>query len=334
MTEGHPNGHVLLASPGMEDMAKNLLWLINAHAQKENTPLFDSAGMSLKGFANGEHEPKLLETVRGAHVFLLHPMQLPDPNAALVNLHLIKDALMSAAVGKITLVLPYLSFMRQDRRKDNERVPISARAVARLIQQGVEQIITLDLHSDQEVGFFKIPVDNIPGSVVCMGDLLERHGQNLSNVIAVAPDVGSATRVRRISRKLDVPLAIIDKDRKGPGQAEVLGILGQSVKGMQAVLFDDMIDTGGTIINAANYVLEEGAESVEIYAIHGLFCGNALENFARSNIQVRVTNTIPRSPVFRAYHESWLTYVSIEQLLAEAIHQASRPRGSISKLSA
>ncbi|OGG57632.1 hypothetical protein A2765_00185 [Candidatus Kaiserbacteria bacterium RIFCSPHIGHO2_01_FULL_56_24] len=316
----------------MEAMASNILYLINKQARKDDVPAFEPAKMSVKGFANGECEPELLETVRGAHVYLLHPMQLPDPNTALVNLHIIKDALMRAAVGKVTLVLPYLSFMRQDRRKDGARVPISAKAIANLIQPGVQQLITMDLHADQEVGFFEIPVDNIPGSTVLIDDLKHRLGGDLKTVTVVAPDVGSAARVRRIARKLGVPMAIIDKDRRAPGEAEVLGLYGR-VDYRRVVLFDDMIDSGGTIISAAKAMLEHRAHSVEIYATHGLLTGEATKKFAQAGIPVRITNSIPRSEEYRTAHADWLTYVSIDQLLAEAIYQTTRIRGSVSKLS-
>lgn len=333
----HVNGgNILLSSPGMDDMAENIFWILQRQATTNGWAPFERCTMSLARFPNGEHEPELTETVRGAHVFLLHPMQLPDPNAAVVNLLLMLDALTSAAVGKITLVLPYMSFMRQDRRKDNKRVPISARAIIKAIEYykpTVAQVITLDLHADQEAGFFTIPVDNIPGAGVCIEDLRERLGDELQNIVVVSPDIGSVTRVRRIARKLHAPLAIIDKDRKGPGNSEVIGIMGESVQGRHAVLFDDMIDTGGTIINAAKKVLEEGAASIEIYAIHGLFCGAALEQFRAAQIPVRVTNSIPRSMEFKFEHNSWLSFVSIAPLLAEAIYQTCVVRGSFAQFS-
>lgn len=331
MTAQPKSGNVLLPSPGMEESAKNILWLVNAHMSNDALP-FETSPLKLTHFPNGEYEPRLLETVRGAHVFLLHPMQLPDPNACLVNLHLIKDALVGAAVGKITLVLPYISFMRQDRRKDNARVSISARAVAKLVQTHVSQIITLDLHADQEVGFFDIPVNNMPGATLFESDLRNRYDSDVSNVIAVSPDIGSVVRTRRIANRLRVPLAIVDKDRKGPGDSRVMGIMGESVEGKDAVLFDDLIDTGGTILNAARAVLEAGAKSAEIYATHGLFCGDAVKKFASSGIPVRVTPSIPRSAEFLAEHASWLSYVSADQYLAEAIYQSTVMRGSITQL--
>lgn len=332
------SGNVLLASPGMEETAKNVHWLLQQHAEADGQEgAFELGKMSLKPFPNGEYEPKLLEPVRGARVFLFHPMQLPDPNAGLVNLLTINDALMRADVGRVTLVLPYMSFMRQDRRKDGARVPITARAVANLIEScpAVKQIITIDLHADQEVGFFNIPVDNMSASGVLVDDLRQRLNNKLSMLMVGSPDIGSAPRNRRIARKLNVPLVIIDKERPESGQSEVVDMYGKDIKGMRVALFDDIIDTGGSVINAAHKLLEEGAAQVEIYAAHGIFSGDAVEKFRKAGIQVRVTTSIPRSPQFVAEHAEWLTYVSTtDQLFADAIYEASQMRGSVSKLSA
>lgn len=332
------SGNVLLASPGMEDMAKNVHWLLQKQTEEEGQQgAFELGRMGLEKFPNGEYEPKILESVRGARVFLFHPMQLPDPNVCLVNLLTTCDALMRADVGRVTLVLPYMSFMRQDRRKDGARVPITARAVANLIESctAVKQIITMDLHADQEAGFFNIPIDNMSASGVLVEDLKQRLGRQIKNTVVVTPDVGSAPRVRRIARKIAVPFALIDKDHKGAGDSEVLGMYGESVKGRNAILFDDMIDTGGTILNAAHKLLEEGAASAEIYAGHGVFSGKAVEKFKKAGIQVRVTSSIPRSAEFVAENANWLTFISTtDQLFSDAIFEASQMRGSVSKLSA
>ncbi|MDP3645960.1 MAG: ribose-phosphate diphosphokinase [bacterium] len=328
--------NLLLPTPGMEEMAGNVFERLQKQSEQNgHANTFEMCKMKLTPFPSGEYEPELLESVRGATVFLLHPMQLPNPNVGLVNLLLIIDALMRADIGRIKLVLPFIPFQRNDRRKDNARVSISAKVVANLIERyaAVRHIITLDLHTDQEVGLYNIPVDNIGATVIFLDDVRRRFNNDLSNLVVVSPDVGSANRVRRVARKLNAPLAIIDKDRKGPGQAEVLGILGMSVKGKDAILFDDMIDTGGTIINAARKLREEGARSVEMYAIHGLFSGQALERFKDAGFPVRVTASIPRTEEFREAHASWLTYVSIDQLLAKAIYAATVMRESISELS-
>ena len=326
--------NVLLATPGMEEVTDDIRYLLDKHSKKDDTPQFETCGMVLKKFANGEYESDIKETVRGATVFLVHPMQLPNPNDCLVNLLLLCDNLMRAHVGGITLVLPYMSYMRQDRRKDNARVPISARAIANLIESNskVKQVITMDLHSDQEVGFFNIPVDNIPGTRVLVEDLMHRHDNNVSNIVVVSPDVGSAARVRRIARWIKAALAIIDKDRKGPGDSKVMAIMGEDVAGKHAVLFDDLIDTGGTILSAAYALMEAGAKSVEIRATHGLFCGDAIAKFAKANIPVYVTPSIPRTEEFRKEHADWLHYVSFAEMFANVIYENSLPRGSASKL--
>ncbi len=327
--------NLLLPSPGMEDMADRIFALLqkmsveNGHA---NT--FELCKMKLTAFSGGEYEPEILEPVRGATVFLLHPMQLPSPNDGIANLVLINEALMSADVHKIKVVLPFIPYQRNDRRKDNKRVSISARAVARMIQtySQVSNVITLDLHADQEVGFYNIPVDNIGATKVFLDDLRRRRSNDLSKTMVMSPDVGSANRSRRTSRKLNVPLGIIDKDRKGPGDADVHNVLGD-VEGMDVVLFDDIIDTGGTIINGANALMDRGANSVELYGVHGILSGKAIERFAKAGFQVRITNSIPRPKEFWEEHKSWLTEVRVDGLLADAIYESSLMRGSISKLS-
>lgn len=327
--------NLLLPSPGMEEMAKRIYTILHEKSQANGHPnTFDMCRMNLTAFASGEHEPEILEPIRGATVYLLHGMQLPNPNVGLVNLHLINEALVRADVHKIRAVLPFIPFQRNDRRKDNKRVPISARAVAKVIQSYAEvgQVITLDLHADQEVGYYDIPVDNIPATSIFLEDLKVRRKGDLSNTMVFSPDIGSVVRNRRAARNLGVPLGIIDKDRKGPGQTEVMAVLGD-VAGKDAVLFDDMIDTGGTIISAAQRLMDEGANSVDIYGVHGLLSGNAVEKFAKAGFQVRVTDSIPRPEEFWKAHELWLTRVSVGGLLADAIYESSLMRGSVSKLS-
>lgn len=324
--------NALLSSPGMHDMADR----IAATLQEGDAP-FARIRVDPIHFASGELKPTIPETVRGKHVFFLHPLQEPDPNTALMSMLLTIDALTRASVGRITLVLPYLSYLRQD-RKDTPRVPISARLVADLIELSgaVERVITLDMHADQAQGFFSIPVDNIGASGVHAEYFREKFGGDFSTVAVVAPDFGSAVRARRFAARLDerVPVSIIDKRRPGPNQAEVLGFVGEGVAGKDVILYDDLIDTGGTIRAAMAEITKRDARSVCVCATHGLFSGDAAERFKLAGHPVVITPTVPRPSAYFAANAPWLEVVPIDALLAETIREASRVGGKVSRLSA
>lgn len=323
--------NVLLSSPGMHEMAERIMPLLKARSAH-----FSHQRVGYTPFANGEIKPQIPETVRGMHAFFLHPLQHPDPNTALMSMLLTCDALTRGSVAGITLVLPYIPYLRQD-RKDKPRVPISARLVADLIESNprVDRLITLDMHADQEQGFFSIPVDNLSGSVVHAEYFRKRFNNDFSNVVVVAPDFGSAVRARRFAARLNenVPVSIIDKRRPGPNKVKVIGFVGESVENRDIILYDDMIDTGGTIRAAVEEILRRGARSACICVTHALFSGDAEESFLEARYPVVVTPSIPRPYNYWRRHEAWLEAVSIDELLAGAMHEASTIGGSLSKLS-
>jgi len=284
-------------------------------------------------FSNGEILPHIPDTVRLQHVFFLHALQHPDPNTALMMMLLANDALKRASVTGITLVTPYIPYLRQD-RKDKPRVPISARMVADLIEsnRSVESIITIDMHADQEQGFFSIPVDNLSGTALFADHFkgpLEAAG---GKVVAVSPDFGGAVRTRRFAARLgDIPVAIIEKNRPGPNQSRILSVIGESVEGASVIIFEDMIDTGGTLLKTAAKLTEMGATNVFLTATHGILSGDAESKFAASGYHVTCSDSIPRDEDF-IKRNPWFHVVSIDHKFADAIYECSLAGGSVSQL--
>lgn len=329
-------GSVLLSSPGMHDMADRIFKLIDARSQLDGrNAFFTRTRVETQVFACKELKPKILETVRGEHVFLLHQLKDPDPNNAIMEMYLTLDALSRANVTGITVVVPYLPYSRQD-RKDEKRVPVSAAAVANLIQSvpDVKQLITLDLHAEQIMGMYRIPVDNLYAGRV-LAEHFRRHFRGkLRNVTVVSPDVGATKRSQKFAGLLgkDVPLAIIDKRRQNGGEAEVFALLGD-VKGRDCIMPDDIIDGGGTNRSGVKAILEAGAKSVMSCATFGIFSGNAEEKFAAAGHPVVIADAIARPKDYYGRHARWLTSVPIDSLLADAIYETSLVGGSISKLS-
>jgi ribose-phosphate pyrophosphokinase len=321
---------VIVSSPGMHEMGDSIRDILEHEGMS-----FPHYRLEYVRFANGEILPRIPETVRRQHVFFLHPLQHPDPNTAVMMLLLANDALKRASTAGITLVVPYIPYLRQD-RKDKPRVPISARLIADLIESNgaVERLITVDMHAEQEQGFFSIPVDNLTSMPIFeeyFRDELQEKGRK---VVVVAPDFGAAVRARRFAGRLgDVPVSIVEKRRPSPNVTEIVSIIGEPVAGASVVIFDDMIDTGGTIRNTALALRNMGAAEVYLSATHGIFSGGATEAFAEAGLRVATTDSIPRDDAFRREHRSWLTTVSIDRLLASAILEASSVGGSVSKLS-
>lgn len=318
---------VLVSSPRMHKMGDSIQRTL-AEAGID----FPHYRAEMTRFSNGEILPRIPETVRRQHVFLLHSLQHPNPNTALMSMLLTNDALKRASVAGITLVIPYIPYLRQD-RKDKPRVPISARLIADLIEsnKAVERIITVDMHAEQEPGFFSIPVDNLTSSSLFAKYFSEQLGTS-DKVVAVAPDFGGAVRTRRFAKKLgDIPVAIIEKRRPGPNQSEIIDIVGAPVEGSMTVSFEDMIDTGGTIRKTASALKEMGASEVHLSATHGIFSGNATAKFAESGLRVVCTDSIPREKAFLKANP-WLKVISIDDMLAEAIYESSIVGGSVSGL--
>ncbi len=319
--------NVLISSPGMQEMAEEIIFILG----EDN---FTHIPADYTTFANGEIKPCISKTVRGTHVFLLHDLQYPDPNIAFMQMLITADALKRASVNGISLVLPYIPYMRQD-RKDKPRVPITARLIADLIETNrrVVRVITFDMHADQEQGFFSIPVDNINAMLVHSEYFKKKFANNFRDVVVVAPDFGSGVRAERFAGRLhpDVPVSIIQKRRPGPNETEVTGFVGPQVNDKIVIVYDDMIDTGGTIRSAVQEIFRQGALDVYTCVTHGIFSNNSEVEFKKAGRPVVITSSIPRSAQYKEDNASWLHFVPIETLLAKTIYEASIVGGSMSK---
>ncbi|MBZ5724211.1 MAG: ribose-phosphate pyrophosphokinase [Acidobacteriia bacterium] len=267
----------------------------------------------VKTFADGEIYLQIQENVRGADVFIIQPTCTPVERN-LMELLLMTDALKRASAERITAVLPYYGYARQD-RKDKPRVPISAKLIAALLETaGADRVLTLDLHAAQIQGFFDIPVDHLFASPV----LIEYFkAVNLADITVVSPDAGGVERARAFAKRLNAPLAIIDKRREEANIAEVMNVVGE-VEGSHCLLVDDLIDTAGTLVKGAEALLEKGAASVSACATHAVLSGEAVSRIDNSCLkEVVVTNSIPLSE--EAKRSSRIKSLSIASLLAEAI---------------
>ena len=259
-------------------------------AEKIGLPL----GVATVGmFSDGESQINIGEVVRGSDVFIVQSTCSPV-NDNLVELLIMIDALKRASAGRITAVMPYFGYARQD-RKARARDPISAKLIANLITTaGADRVLTMDLHAPQLQGFFDIPVDHLLG-VPLLAQYFGEKFDSVDDVVVVSPDMGSVTRTRKFAERLDIPLAIIDKRRPKANVCEVMNIIGE-VKGKRIILVDDMIDTGGTIVNGAKALLEIGAKEVYASCTHGVLSGPAIERIEKSEIkELVVLNTIPLS---------------------------------------
>lgn len=281
-------------------------------------------GKALVGqFSDGESQVEILENVRGCDVFVLQPTCGPSPAETLMELLIIVDALKRSSASRITAVVPYLGYSRQDRRSRLTRVPITAKLVAKMIEAaGVDRILTIDLHADQIQGFFNIPIDNIYAQPVLLNDILS---QNYEDIIVVSPDVGGVARARAAAKRLnDADLAIIDKRRPKANVVEVINVIG-NVEGKTCVLIDDMVDTAGTLCQAADILKEKGAKKVVAYTTHAVLSGDAIDNINHSKLDELVaTNTIPLSRP--ATHCKKIRQLSIAPTLAEVIKRISEER--------
>jgi ribose-phosphate pyrophosphokinase len=264
-------------------------------------------------FADGEVYVEIQENIRGVHCFVVQPTSTPV-NDNLMELLVMIDALKRASAGSITAVVPYFGYARQD-RKSKPRTPISARLVADLLTTaGVDRVVALDLHAGQIQGFFNIPVDNLYAMPVVMDHMRGRFG---TDSVIVSPDAGGVERARAFSKRLGAGLAIIDKRRPAPNVAEVVNIIGD-VKGRDAIIVDDLIDTAGTLTAAAHAVMSHGARAVYACASHGLLSGPAIERISASALsEVIITDSIPPRPDVAACNK--IRILSVSRLLGEAI---------------
>ncbi|WP_265445359.1 ribose-phosphate diphosphokinase [Acetivibrio straminisolvens] len=282
-------------------------------AEKIGLPL----GLANVGkFSDGETAININEVVRGSDVFIIQST-CPPVNDNLVELLIMIDALKRASAGRITAVMPYFGYARQD-RKAKARDPISAKLVANLLTTaGADRVLTMDLHAPQLQGFFDIPLDHLLGGNILANYFLEKFG-DMSDVVVVSPDVGSVSRSRKFAQRLDVPLAIIDKRRPKANVSEIMNIIGD-VNNKRVILVDDLIDTGGTIVNAANALMEIGAKEVYACCTHGLLSGPAIDRIKESEIKKLVTlNTIPLDENKRI---DKIVSLSVASVFAEAIER-------------
>ena len=273
--------------------------------------------IQVEKFSDGETRIEILENIRGMDVFLIQST-CPPGNEHLMELLLIADACRRASAKTISAVVPYFGYSRQDRRPRNTRGPISAKLVADLMEtSGISRLITIDLHADQIEGFFSIPVDNVYSSPVLLGDIWK---QKYDSLVLVSPDVGGVLRARAIARRLDnAGLAIIDKRREKANKSEVVNIIGD-VQDKTAVIFDDMVDTAGTLCNAAAALKEKGANKIVAYAAHPVLSGPATERIRESELdELVVTDTIPLSQ--DALDTGRIRQLSIAELVAETIRR-------------
>ena len=273
---------------------------------------------SVSRFSDGEVTVEINTNVRARDVFVVQSTCAPT-NENLMELLIMVDALKRASAERITAVIPYFGYARQDRRPRSTRVPISAKVVANLLETvGVQRVLTMDLHADQIQGFFDIPVDNIYASPVLLGDLRQK---NYDNLIVVSPDVGGVVRARALAKQLNTDLAIIDKRRPKANVSEVMHVIGD-IEGRNCVIMDDMIDTAGTLVKAAEVLKERGAKNVYAYCTHAVFSGPAIGRIKSSALdEVVITNTVPLSEDGKICPK--VRQLSVAFLFAETIRRIS-----------
>ncbi len=291
--------------------------LANAVAKELNLPI----GKAFVGrFSDGEIQVEIQENVRGKNVVVIQSTCAPT-NDNVMELMIMIDALKRASASRITAVIPYFGYARQDRRPRSARVAISARIVANMLQSvaGIERVLTMDLHADQIQGFFDIPVDNIYASPVLLADLQKQKSKDL---IIVSPDIGGVVRARAMAKQLGCDLAIIDKRRPKANVSEVMHLIGE-VEGRHCVIMDDIIDTGGTLCKAAEALKERGAKGVTAYCTHAVLSGGAVARIAASQLdEIVVTDTIPLTD--EALKIKKIRQLSVAPILAETLSRITK----------
>jgi ribose-phosphate pyrophosphokinase len=322
----------MTAESGVNNLSsKMMVFSGNANpelAQKVASRLYMSLGRADVGqFSDGEVAVELNENVRGKDVFVVQSTCAPT-NDNLMELIVMIDALRRASASRITAVVPYFGYARQDRRVRSSRVPITAKVVAdMMVAVGVDRVLTVDLHAEQIQGFFGCPVDNIYGSPILIDDI---KSSSYENLIVVSPDIGGVVRARAVAKQLDdADLAIIDKRRPQANEAQVMNLIGE-VEGRTCLLVDDMVDTAGTLCKAADALKERGALKVVAYCTHAVLSGNALKNISNSQLdELVVTDTIPLND--EATATAKIRQLTIADLLAESMRRVSNEE-SISAL--
>jgi len=285
-------------------------------ASRLNLPM---GKISVDTFSDGEIFVEIEENVRGRDIFIIQSLCAPTNNN-LMELLIITDAMKRASAARVTAVIPYMGYARQDRRSRSARVPITAKVVANMIgAAGVDRVLTVDLHADQIQGFFDIQIDNVYASPVLLGDIW-KHGY--PNQMVVSPDVGGVVRARAIAKRLeDADLAIIDKRRPNPNESEIMNIIGD-VEGRSCIIVDDLVDTAGTLCNAAAALKQRGAIKVVAYCTHAVLSGKAVSNIEKSVLdQLVVTDSIPLKPEAVACER--IRQLSVAGMLAESVRRIS-----------
>ena len=304
-------------------------------AANSNRPLAEAIAQILKlpmtrsivrRFADMEVFVEVQENMRGEDVYVLQSTSFPA-NDNLMELLILVDALKRSMARRITAVMPYFGYARQDRRP-GPRTPISAKLVANLIERaGVDRVMTVDLHAGQIQGFFDIPTDNLFAAPVMVRDIQERYGT--SNLVVVSPDVGGVVRARGLAKRINVPIAICDKRRERAGESEVMNVIGD-VKGKRCILIDDIVDSGGTLVNAADALLGQGAKAVYAYITHGVLSGGAVARVTSSKLkQLVITDSIQPTEAVKVARN--IRVIGIAPLIGEAIGRTSREE-SVSSL--
>ena len=286
-----------------------------------------SVGKAAVGtFSDGEISVEIQENVRGQDVFIIQPTCNPT-NKNLMELMVMTDALRRSSVDRITAVLPYFGYSRQDRRVRSARVPITAKVVANMITgMGIDRLLTIDLHADQIQGFFDIPVDNIYATPLLVADI---YKQKFPNIIVVSPDVGGVVRARALAKQINSDLAIVDKRRTDQNVSEVIQIIG-NVEGMTCLIVDDIVDTAGTLCHAATALKEKVAKKVVAYITHPVLSGKANENITKSELdEIIVTDTIPLQYTTKKIKK--IRQISVSEMLAETIRRIHQ-KESVSSL--
>jgi len=273
---------------------------------------------SVSQFSDGEVSVELNTNVRGRDVFVVQPTCAPT-NDHIMELIIMVDALRRASAGRVTAVVPYFGYARQDRRVRSARVPITAKAVAdMMVGAGIDRLLTVDLHAEQIQGFFDVPVDNVYGSPVLLEDVEKQHFEDL---IVVSPDIGGVVRARAVAKQLGVDLAIIDKRRPNPNVAEIMNIIGD-IDGRTCLLVDDMVDTAGTLCNASKALKGQGANKVVAYCTHPVLSGKAIERINASELdELVVTDSIPLNAEARACPR--IRTLTLSTMMAEAVRRLS-----------
>ena len=304
-------------------------------AGNSNRPLAEAIAAYLKvpltkgqvrRFADMEIFVEIQENVRGQDVFVLQSTSFPA-NDNLMELLILIDTLKRASARRVTAVIPYYGYGRQD-RKPGPRTPISAKLIANLIERaGADRVLTLDLHAGQIQGFFDIPTDNLFAAPVMMRDIQEQFGNK--NLVVVSPDVGGVVRARALAKRIEVPIAICDKRREKPGESEVMNVIGD-VRGKRCVLIDDIVDSGGTLVNAAEALVKHGATDVVAYITHGVLSGGAVSRIQNSPLKsLVITDSILPTEAIKAAKN--IRVLSVAPLIGEAISRTSREE-SVSSL--